>query len=86
MIITIDNQKKKKKKKILPVQVRRIFMKTNKLCMYKIIISDDRGYHGYCGPTHFGKTRLFLTWLFAISHHYSKNNSFNFFFDLYVRY
>ena len=28
--------------------------------MYKIIISDDRGYRSNRGPTHFVKTRLLL--------------------------
>ena len=35
--------------------VRIIFMNANKLFMYKIIISDDRGYRG---PTNFEKTRF----------------------------
>ena len=30
-------------------------MKTNKLFMYKIIISDNRGYHS---PTHFAKNSI----------------------------
>ena len=35
-----------------------ITRETNKLFMYKIIISDDRGYRGNRGPTHFQKTRI----------------------------
>ena len=37
-----------------------IITKTNKLFMYKIILSDDHSYHGYRGPTHFAKTRVKL--------------------------
>ena len=36
-----------------------IITETNKLFIYKIILSDDRG---NSGPTHFAKTRLKLPW------------------------
>ena len=35
-----------------------IITETKKLFMYKIVLSDHRGYRGNRGPTHFAKTRL----------------------------
>ena len=36
------------------------FASSNKLFAFKIIILDDRGYHGNRSPTHFAKTRMNL--------------------------
>ena len=49
------NRQSKIKMKNNCYKPRMIFMKANKLFVYKIIISDDRGNHS---PTHFAKTRM----------------------------
>ena len=38
-----------------------IITMTNKLCKYKIIMGDDLGYRCCRSPTHFAKTRVFMS-------------------------